>query len=181
MSSTSADVDELRRLMPPPAGDTRPVDWTRLADTWERPFPPDYRRFMAEYGPGTVQDYLSVLEPEPKGPLDQARMDGMLEETANAEDEWADGGKSPELEDTEPLLITWAVSASADLLCWDATDPDPAKWPVLVNYRGKLRWDRYEGGMAAFLTKVLKADLPDCPLGDVTLWGRGSADFVRRG
>lgn len=178
--STAADLDALQRLMPPPASDAPAVDWDRLADTWGRPFPPDYQRFMAVYGPGTVQDFLSILEPEPKAPLSEARMDGMLEETANAEDEWAEVGKAPRLEGADPLLITWGVAASADLLCWDASDPDPAQWPVLVYYRGKLRWDRYDCGMAAFLTSVLQADFPECPLGDVILWGRGSADFKRR-
>ncbi|MGI8308103.1 hypothetical protein [Saccharopolyspora hattusasensis] len=118
-----------------------------------------------------------ILGPEPKAPTMQ--FDGMLEETANAEDTWQDAFKAPELEGASPLLITWGVTASADLMCWDAASDDPAEWPVLVFNRGEIQFDRYNCGMAAFLTGVLREDFPKCPLSDVTLWGRGEASFQK--
>ncbi|MFI6744257.1 hypothetical protein ACIBI9_66345 [Nonomuraea sp. NPDC050451] len=173
--STAADVDSLLRMMPPPEDGGTVVDWPRMAESWGRPFPPDYQRFMEVYGAGVVQDFLVILRPEPKAPTTQ--FDGMLVETANAEDTWQDVYKAPELEGASPLLITWGVAASADLMCWDASSDDPDEWPILVFNRGEIQFDRYNCGMAAFLTGVLREDFPKCPLSDVTLWGRGEASF----
>jgi hypothetical protein len=174
---TAAEWDVLLRLMPPPADGGRVVDWDRMARSWGRPFPPDYRRFMAVYGAGVVEDVLVVLAPQPKAPLAEAGWDGMVEETGNAEDTWADADKSAELAGTEPRLIAWGADSGADLLCWDATGEDPAAWPVLVFDRGAIRFRRYDCGMSGFLVRLLRGDLGERPLADATLWGRGEAAF----
>ncbi|MGW6497715.1 SMI1/KNR4 family protein [Nonomuraea angiospora] len=170
----------MQQLVPPPADGGIAVDWARITESWGRAFPPDYVRFMQVYGPGAVQNYLSIDEPEPKLSLSQARRDGMVVETANAEADWESEDKSPELEGISPLLITWGVDATADLLCWDASGPDPASWPVLVYKRGDMRWSRYDCGMAEFLVRVLRADFPECPLGAVFMWGVTDALFEKK-
>ncbi|POX52531.1 SMI1/KNR4 family protein [Streptomyces sp. Ru71] len=179
--STAADVDLLMRLMPPPADGGRTVDWDEMARSWGRPFPPDYMRFMEVYGAGVVQDFLVVVAPQPNGPLAEVGWDGMVEETGNAEDTWADAYKAPGLEGTSPRLIAWGAASSADLMCWDASGEDPAAWPVLVFNRGKIEFSRYDCGMAEFLTRLLRGEFPECPLGDVTLWERGEAAFKKLG
>ncbi|MFF3127403.1 hypothetical protein ACFVRD_35065 [Streptomyces sp. NPDC057908] len=176
--STAADVDSLLRLMPPPEDGGTAVDWTRMAETWGRPFPLDYQRFMEVYGAGELGDFLVILEPEPKAPS-PTQLEGMLVETGNAQDMWPGVYKAPDLEGTSPKLITWGVAASADVLCWDASSDDPSEWPVLVFNRGEIQIDRYDCGMAAFLTGLLRADFPKCPLSDVTLWGLGATSFVK--
>jgi len=133
------------------------------------------------YGAGVVQDFLVVLAPQPNVPLSEAGWDGMVEETGNAEDTWADAYKSPELDGASPRLIAWGAAASADLMCWDASAEDPAAWPVLVFNRGKIQFSRYDCGMVAFLVRLLQGDFPECPLGDVTLWGLGQAAFKKLG
>ncbi|GAA4225475.1 hypothetical protein FHR32_002195 [Streptosporangium album] len=178
--SAAADVDVLQRLMPPPADGGTAVDWACITESWGRAFPPDYVRFMQVYGAGAVQNYLSIDEPEPKTSLSEARRDGMVVETANAEADWESEDKSPELEGTSPLLITWGVDATADLLCWDASGRDPASWPVLVYKRGDTRWSRYDCGMAKFLARVLRADFPQCPLSAVFMWGATDAVFQKK-
>ncbi|WP_030549302.1 hypothetical protein [Streptomyces albus] len=79
--SEPTDLDALRRFMPPPAEGGARVDWAALTTSWGKPFPPDYRHFMEVYGPGAVQNYLSIGRPEPKVPLDQAPRDGMVIES----------------------------------------------------------------------------------------------------
>lgn len=37
--STPADVDALQHLMPPPNRGGKAVDWSRMTQSWERPFP----------------------------------------------------------------------------------------------------------------------------------------------
>lgn len=111
--STATDVDALRRMMPPPENGGRAVGWDGMAQTWGRPFPLDYQRFMETYGAGVVGDVLVVVAPQQKAPLSEAGWDGMVEETGNAEDAWADSYKTPELEGTSPRLIAWAATSSA--------------------------------------------------------------------
>ncbi|MFD6415741.1 hypothetical protein [Streptomyces sp. NPDC060194] len=178
--SELSDLDALRRLMPPPTDGGTTVDWDAVAASWGKPFPPDYQHFMEVYGAGAVQNYLSIGRPEPKVPLGRAPRDGMVIETANAEADWETEGKTPELEDTSPALIVWGVAATADMLCWDASGDDPAKWPVLVYQRNDSLWSRYDCGMVEFLVRNFRADLPENPLGGTFLWDVSAVTFQPR-
>ncbi|MFJ5829122.1 hypothetical protein [Streptomyces sp. NPDC093089] len=175
--SEPTDLDALRRLMPPPKDGDTTVDWAALAASWGKPFPDDFRRYMEVYGAGAVQKYLSIGRPEPKVPLDRAPRDGMVIETANAEADWETEEKTPELEGTSPVLITWGVSATADMLCWDASDDDPARWPVLVYHRDAMLWSRYNCGMVEFLVRNFRAAWPENPLGGEFLWDVSEVTF----
>ncbi|MFB6780991.1 hypothetical protein ACFCX0_27055 [Streptomyces sp. NPDC056352] len=179
--SEPTDLNALRRLMPPPTDGGTTVDWDALTASWGKPFPPDFRSFMEVYGAGAVQNYLSIGRPEPKVPLEQAPRDGMVIETANAEADWETEEKTPELEGTSPVLITWGVDATADMLCWDASDEDPAKWPVVVYQRNGSLWSRYDCGMVEFLVRNFRAEWPENPLGGEFLWGVSEVTFQARG
>lgn len=170
--------ETLLRLVPPTAESDTSVDWDQMRHAWGKEFPPDYRRFIEAYGAGTMEDYLVVLNPEPKGGQPKAELSGMLHETANADSAWAREPKSPELARTEPELIAWGADASSDILCWDATGDDPGAWPVLVRNRDDNLWRRYDCGMVEFLARMLGADLDRNPLGDLALWGAQSAIFL---
>lgn len=159
-------------------GDTV-VDWDHLARSWGRPFPADYRRLIDTYGAGYIADHLVIGGPEPKadpGPNGQ----GMNADTALAERFWHDARHEPDLDGLEPRLIAWGGNSAGDQLCWDATDEDPDRWPVLMWARGDDMWSRHDCGMAAFLVRVMTADFPECPLSDLTLWGREGATFLTR-
>ncbi|WP_084000422.1 hypothetical protein [Actinomadura kijaniata] len=170
--------EALQRLMPPTAEPDLSVDWGRMRESWGTEFPSDYRRFIGSYGPGTLQGYLVVQDPEPKGGPRRSRFGGMQHETANAERAWATDAKTPELAGARPRLIAWGADSSADILCWDASADDPDTWPVLVRDRDESLWSRYDCGMVEFLSRVLRAGFDECPLGDLSLWGRGSATFL---
>ncbi|MER7492847.1 hypothetical protein ABT033_09460 [Streptomyces pharetrae] len=45
---------------------------------------------------------------------------------------------------------------------------------ALQDRRGRRR----RRGRAGFLTRLLRAEFDECPLGDLLLWGRGSAVFL---
>lgn len=173
-----AELDTLRSLMPPTAECDISVDWDRMSESWGKEFPPDYRQFIELYGAGTIQDYLVIVDPEAKGTQPKSEFGGMLHETANAENAWAEVRKSPELAGASPDLIAWGADASADLLCWDASSDDPRTWPVLVYDRDESLWSRYDCGVVEFIARVLRADFDDCPLGGLDLWGRQSATFL---
>ena len=176
--SESGAWEALVRLMPPTAESDTSVDWDAMRDAWGKEFPPDYRRFIEVYGAGTIEDYLVVLGPEPKGGRPKVELSGMLHETANAESAWAREPKAPELAGAAPELIAWGADASSDILCWDASGDDPSTWPVLLRSRDDNLWRRYDCGMAEFLSRMLRADLDENPLGDLALWGVQPATFL---
>lgn len=173
-------LETLRRLMPPTAESDTSVDWDRMSESWGKEFPADYRGFIQVYGGGAIENYLEVLKPEPKGEPPEQATGGMRHEIANAEYHWTNTRKSPELAEVTPELIAWGADASADTLCWDASGEDPGRWPVLVYKRNDDLWSRYDCGMVEFLVRILRADFDECPLGDLSLWGKEPATFLTR-
>lgn len=172
------DLVTLQGIMPPPAAPDLTVDWRLISESWGRQFPPDYQQFMGLYGAGTIEDFLVLAQPEPREAPAGPRNEEMAHETANAVLSWANVRKEPALQGLAPELIAWAADASADILCWDATDDDPSRWPVLVCNRGNMIWRRYECGMVEFLLRVLRREFDECPLGDESIWGRGRVTFL---
>ncbi|MFJ3898391.1 MULTISPECIES: SMI1/KNR4 family protein [unclassified Streptomyces] len=171
-------LEEVRRIMPshPGAGDT--VDWRTIEDSWGTRFPSDYKEFMAEYGEGAIDDYLSLMAPEVHSePGGESSYQGMQQETWNAQDMWRTA--RPQAVDT-PRLVAWGVDSSADLLCWLATDTDPDRWPVAVWNQDDARWTEYRSGMVEFLCRLFRAEFDECPLGAVSLWGVASPRFLHR-
>lgn len=98
--------------------------------------------------------------------------------TAFAEVLWRESRKEHNLRGATPRLILLGVDSSGDNLCWDASDPDPERWPVLLYNRGESIWRRYDCGMVEFIVRVLEGNVPDCPLGDVRLFGLNRAMFL---
>ncbi|KRV46623.1 hypothetical protein AQ490_12185 [Wenjunlia vitaminophila] len=172
-------LDELAAMMPPSSQGGGPsVSWEEHEASWGVPFPSDYRAFIGSYGAGAIEGYLVILEPEP---WEAQRIgDGMSPETENARNTW-DREPAKDLSvDSPPALITWGVSASADILCWDASGAVPEEWPVLVRNRGSHEWRRYECGMVEFLRRTLQGELDSNPLGDLALWRNQRAKFLSR-
>ena len=62
-------------LIPPHEGARTVVDWQLAERAYGVRFPADYQSFMARYGSGTIENYLTVLEPgvsadgEAEGPM----------------------------------------------------------------------------------------------------------------
>ncbi|PBC61813.1 hypothetical protein BKI49_22745 [Streptomyces sp. Tue6028] len=173
-----SEWERLQGLVQAPTGPDVSVDWARMSESWGTEFPRDYRHFVERYGSGTLQSCLVIEEPEPGGGRPTSAFGGMLHETANAEEAWVSARKPPEWAGPAPVLIAWGADSSADILCWDASGDDPDTWPVLVYNRDDGEWGRYNCGMVEFLSRLLRADFDDCPLGDLSLWGRWSVTFL---
>jgi len=95
-------LETLWRLMPPTADSDTQADWTQLGESWGMAFPSDYRWLIETYGAGEVQNYLSILSPEPR--KTKPSRDGMIAETVNAEAAWTREPKAPELVGAHPEL-----------------------------------------------------------------------------
>jgi hypothetical protein len=174
------ELEALLRLMPPETESDTVVDWDEITESWGRPFPAAYQRFIAVYGAGMIEDYLVIGSPEPWVEPPDGDDNDMRAGTAFARVLWQECRKERDLDGATPRLILWALDSSGDNLCWDASDPDPEKWPVLLYNRGKAIWRRYDCGMVEFLVRHLEGDFPTCPLGDVHLFGRRRATFLTR-
>lgn len=174
------ELEALMRLMPPETESDTVVDWDEIAEWWGRRFPIEYQRFIAVYGAGMIENFMGIAMPEPWAEPPDGDNADMRAGTALARRLWQETRKDPELEGTNPLLILWAQDSAGDNLCWDASDPDPEQWPVLLYNRGESIWRRYDCGMVEFLVRHLEGNFPTCPLSDVFLFGRRSATFLTR-
>ncbi|MFI0977157.1 SMI1/KNR4 family protein [Streptomyces sp. NPDC021093] len=174
------EMEALQQLMPPPGAPdiNGGGQWVGMSESWGKAFPSDYIRFMEIYGPGSIEDYLAILSPEPKDSILEQESGGMAPETATAQLTWATSRKSDELLGASPELIAWGIDSSADILCWDASEADSENWPVLVYHADDAQWRRYDCGVTVFLLGILQATLEECPLGEESLWGKASVKFL---
>jgi hypothetical protein len=171
-------LETLRRIMPLTAECDISVDWDFISRSWGTKFPDDYRRFIEIYGAGEIENFLAIFKPEPKGGVPGQESGGMVGESATVEAVWAGGVRLPELANSTPRIISWGVDVNVNILCWDASHDHPDKWPILVYGADDNLWSRYDCGMVEFLTRILRADFSTSPLGDVSLWGAGTAKFL---
>ncbi|MFJ7417646.1 SMI1/KNR4 family protein [Streptomyces uncialis] len=172
-------LERLRSLLPAPEGESpEGINWDLISASWglNSSFPSDFRQFMEVYGPGAVEDFLEILEPQPWD--EQQVGDGFSAETKTARLTWRMEPDRNFDVPPEPLLIAWGVDSAADILCWDASPDNPDEWPVVVWDRGTGKWSRYDVGMVEFLHRTLRADFDECPLRDTSLWGLSEAEFV---
>ena len=168
-------VEALVRIMPPEHGADEGVDWDAVEAQFGTPLPADYRAFMAVYGGGSIGGQLSILPPlQPDDGWDDMAIAG---ETASLRYYWEQDGGVPGAGLGADAVLAWGVgSSSPDLLGWLRTGPNPDEWPVVVWRRhvsyGEPAFVRFDSGMAEFLRRLLVAELDECPLSDVSLWGR---------
>ncbi|MEV1007132.1 SMI1/KNR4 family protein [Streptomyces sp. NPDC049881] len=165
-------------MMPPSPNAGEAVDWRQVAETWGVEFPDDYRRFVEVYGLGSVEQFLTVLIPEP-GRLPEGF--DMLSESENVRLTWSDHARRRGGDQVQGRLIAWGADAGADVLCWDASGRDPNTWPVVVFRRqGYPHWTRHECGMVYFLESIFLGELEENPLSGDDLWGKRSLKFLHQ-
>ncbi|MEV6247176.1 SMI1/KNR4 family protein [Streptomyces sp. NPDC051742] len=171
-------MDALMRLMPPHEGAGEAVDWPRVEQAWGVRFPVDYKEFTATYGAGSIDSHLSLMVPEISG---EGRPHGeMEEETLLARDEWEDDSvsKPEQVNAGSEFLLTWGVSAGADLLCWLTQDENPDLWPVVVRIHGKDEWVLYSCGMVEFLRRLILEEFEEYPISLEPYAGHASPRFL---
>ncbi|MER6633818.1 SMI1/KNR4 family protein [Streptomyces sp. NPDC000987] len=149
-------IAQLRELMPPHDGAGDSVDWQEAERVWGVTFPQDYKEFVATYGEGEVDAFLTFLVPEwaeipvPSG--------AMAQETAVARRIWLEDPPAGHGSLATPPVIAWGVSARADLLCWVIGEQDPGLWPVAVWSRGANAWHVHDCGMLEYLVRLFRGE-----------------------
>ncbi|MBT2382172.1 SMI1/KNR4 family protein [Streptomyces sp. ISL-11] len=157
------------------------VDWAVAERFWDTRFPRDYVAFMAEYGEGTIGDFLYVLQPLPS-PYWTDPDSGMRSETDSARRLLTAEPDLPGPAGAGPgpgPVIAWGVTSGPDILCWLTADADPDRWPVVVLGRHTTApVVVHDCGMTEFLGRLFLAAFDECPLSGTQLWGEAAPKFL---
>ncbi|MFE0455781.1 SMI1/KNR4 family protein [Streptomyces sp. NPDC058914] len=162
-------ITQMRHLMPPHDGAGDSIDWREAERVWGVTFPQDYKEFVATYGEGEVDAFLTFLVPEwAEGPGPSG---DMAEETTEARRMWLTKPPAGYGSPATPPVIAWGVNARADLLCWMTAEQGSGRWPVAVWSRGNLAWSVHNCGMLEYLVGLFRGEFVD-------MWA--DAEGVRR-
>jgi hypothetical protein len=151
-----ADMEALRRLLPPPATGGDDVDWDRLAESTGWVFPQDYKEFVRVYGGGDIDDYISVSTP----PVPGSFYDDLLQHVDGIDAGLVHVEPKLLLGTPPPHAVLFACSGGGDYAYWLLRGA-PDEWQVLVLHARNQRCDLFEGGMVEFLVAALSGSI-DC-------------------
>ncbi|MFC3998459.1 SMI1/KNR4 family protein [Nocardiopsis sediminis] len=177
--SGQEELKPLISLVPPGHTEAGPVDWRATEEALGTGLPSDYKAFMSVYGAGNIGD-LVILGPLP---VDYPQWDpgSILDDTPEFRLLWEEDGGVPGITADSSAVLPWGVGCNANHLGWLTLAPDPDEWPVVAWRRqvafGDSEWKLFDCSMVGFLTKMMRAEFDECPLGDTSLWGR-TAPFV---
>jgi hypothetical protein len=132
------NLDELERLVPPPAEPPPPVDWTIEV-------PDDYKALVARYGAASLGGLQLLVPGHENRYLDMARQ---IEPQRSAVAHF----ESPYPPDR---LLPWGIDESGNVV-WFLMEGD---WPVVANEARGEDWLRYDGGATEFLVAILSGAL----------------------
>lgn len=149
-------VRRLTELIPPPGGRFG-YGWDAVQERLGTVLPTDYKRLVETYGPGSFDDFLSVLTPHaPTEYVDILRVGSV--------DRWAlrevvrCGMELPERVGSVDRLVTWGVTDNGDRCYW-VTGACPESWAVAVNDGRASEWEFFEMSVTELLYRVLSRKL----------------------
>ena len=144
-------------IVDPPVQGGDHIDWDRVAEGSGLRFPADYRDFVAVYGGGTIDDFLTISTPPVPGSvygnlLTRGRghvNERVVRELAGVVDDPA----------AYPLLA-FAATSGGDEVLWLCDNPDPDKWRILVRGRHTVnRWSVFNLNLLNFLLAMICGEL----------------------
>jgi hypothetical protein len=161
------DVERLAEFVGPPSRQPESPPWAQSRHEIGFDFPSDYREFIDLYGSVRINGELSVWTPKlrPSEPGAPIGFPGFVWNTAH------DGGVGDYLagayEDGDltecpyPVypapggLLIWGNNPNGDHCFWLTEGDDPDRWPIAIWYRQLAKWDRFDGGVPAFLLAIV--------------------------
>jgi hypothetical protein len=151
-----ASLDELRRIVPPPAGAPAAVDWVDARGALGVDLPSDYVALVDEWGAGSFDGFLWVFAPGHQNP--NLKLVQQAEEQSWALRETADAG---EVHPFEPAivpggLLAWGLTDNGDVCYWVLAETEPPRPAfVAVNESRGPEWYRFDGDLTDFLVSFL--------------------------
>lgn len=141
-------------------------EWSRLEQELGIAFPPDYKEFLAQCGPGEIKDYLTIVSPFIDGPnlqqllaFETRRRNFVLE--GNPEET---EGMFPYRIFPEPKgLLPWGRDNNGGTYYWLTSAAPPADWDVAEFQDNE--WGEYSGTMSEFLQDVFDGTYQSVAMG----------------
>lgn len=151
-----ASLDELRRIVPPPAGTSPTVDWASAQAALGVDLPSDYVALIDEWGAGSFDDFLWVFAPgHPNVNLDLVQQ---AEEQSAALRETAEAGEEHPYEPAVAPggLLPWGLTDNGDVCYWVLSESEPLLTAfIAINESRGPEWHRFDGDLTDFLVGFL--------------------------
>jgi hypothetical protein len=151
-------IETLNRLLPPPLtpeetkGDRT---WDEVEEILGTRLPGDYKRFVASYGTGSINSFITVFNPFSSSRfvnlIDRRQLDleGMGELRQNFPQQYAHD-KFPPLGG----ILPFASTDNGEIFYWK-TDGDPDQWTVVAYESRGPKYFSFAGPMTEFLAGLL--------------------------
>jgi hypothetical protein len=149
-------VEEIARIMPPPAEGGGDIDWGRLERDFRISFPQDFKDFARVFGAGVIDEYVSISIPDPGNSfVDLIQKSRNFVETLHGVKETLPIQLSYPLESRVGGIIMWAANEDGDLCFWIPDVENPNQWRIGVYSRNYNDWHEYPFGFSEFLFGIL--------------------------
>ncbi|MGW4895460.1 SMI1/KNR4 family protein [Kitasatospora sp. NPDC004240] len=147
-------------LCPPDEAPGAAVSWEALEARLGFRLPADYKELVGRYGPGSFDEFLSVVQPESayrsldlEAQIESAR--SSLRSMAKANEGVEGWPPRHPVESLTPVCRT----ESGQIVYWVRECPDePDTWTIAVNESRGIRFEYFDGGVVEFLVKVLSGE-----------------------
>ncbi|WP_338605165.1 SMI1/KNR4 family protein [Saccharopolyspora sp. SCSIO 74807] len=154
-------LDQIKSIVPPPAEPSVAVsDWDQVEGELGLRLPSDYKGLVADYGAGSFDEFLLVLQPyEENSNIDlltqrSVRLDALRSLSEQGESVPFD------LEPGNEELLPWGITDNGDVCYWmTEPDKDPDEWTVAVNEERGPHWEQFDGSVTEFLVAVFSRTL----------------------
>jgi hypothetical protein len=153
-------IDKLTTVLPPPAN---PVenrgDWAAVEKGLGTPLPRDYKDYIATYGTGSINDFISPCNPfsSNKNLSLQREIREQLEGLRGTREKFPDLWPIP-LFPEEGGFLPWGKTDNGDVLHW-VTEGAPDEWTVAVTAARDPEFEVHPFDMTEFLAKILTREI----------------------
>ncbi|MFB7719101.1 hypothetical protein [Nocardia sp. NPDC056100] len=159
-------LDDLKELLPPPAGYGRTFDWTaveqRLGVT---EIPQDFKLLFEAYGDIRFCNRLHMFRPSANEYIDLADVTFASRVHLAAEDIGDPATRIPPgVSVTPATLIQWGASFGGCYALWDAHDPNPDRWTLVFTDADQIQWGYYDGTVTNYLVDWLTGRFTPIPM-----------------
>ena len=149
---------QLKTVLPPPISLIAVGGWREVEQELGTALPDDYREFVATYGAGTIDGFLSIFTPA--GPTKWIDVIWRSRDHDDLPTLFTRREQHPPF-DAFPSpggLLAFGQTDNGDVLYWK-TDGSPFDWTVVVFPGRDPDYFEFDGAMTDFLTRVLSRSL----------------------
>ncbi|MFF4209683.1 hypothetical protein ACFYZE_10105 [Streptomyces sp. NPDC001796] len=150
------DTQRFREVVEPAARSAVEIPWNQVEADLGHELPSDYKWLVENYGPGTIDGFLEVLQPVTKfAPI---RLQSRVARSREILQTYVDHGEVIPADPSE--LVAVAVTDNGDTVYWVARPQHaPDRWTIALNAARNDVWEFFDGGIVPFLTATLTREV----------------------